>query len=590
MNGDNSISEAEYKNSLTQAGTDNQNATDNLYNYLNTKGIANLDVLSLVDSIAAFDANSDGNVDYNEKTNFYRLFSNDDSSIKSTLLHDVYLKTFKDSLKNVDTNADGKITADEYAKVLKSDYLAQQMVSKVGGNKGYLQLQDLINATKSIDKNSDGQQSLDELMNFYSDLSDGKLDKLKDFDNASQYQNLNNAYSKMISSFDKDKDNKLNIEEIKTYFKNQGLPDYIADELLNNYEKTGDGKLDIYELLNMGFDLNTERVKSYKENPAIAKLKQDYDIIIMYDLKHAITYAENNNNGTLTRAVYINYLVSQGRTEIEAQVTADSLFQIYDENNDGTLNYFELLKKELTEFEKEEKVNTIVDSTKKEAALQNFEATDTFAITQMLKNIDALGNKDGKIQKTELENYIKNNSATTKWLEQSKIFDSAIDQNKNGELDAKEILNAGLKMYNTKTTMKTGVLGLNETLAMYDKFSSNNTSLSGKKLDLSKLFDTNQYTNLLSKYSNMLKMFDNNNDGILSKTEFDVYKNTKGAEGFDSSNVFNKYDINKDGQLDILELLNIGIDIDKTVYNADGTIKETPDGIIDTTEEKNMYL
>lgn len=277
--------------------------------------------------------------------------------------------------------------------------------------------------------------------------------------------------------------------------------------------------------------------------------------MISYLISSLKYLADTNKDGVITRSEYQQYLRNQNLS----QTIATSIFNLYD-NGDNSLTDAELLlafnsydadgNNQLSFSENLSMQNDLskitIDTTIDEDLFNNLmKGTNSFF---NLINADTL---DGGVTLGEVQNFL---NAQNYSIDGSQEFLNFYDQNKDGVIDIIEVQSKSIELDLDKNGSIDQVEGY-----PIDKYLRPFTNLELNSNNFIKYIDGAYFTDEDGNPINKTAP-----DGMVNQTEYQVYLQSQGLPSNMAAQAFTRFDTNKDGNLNFIEMYNAykGFDAD----------------------------
>ncbi len=592
--GDGEISVKEYRAAIKQVEdsykSQDMEVPDNIGQYLAENFVRLFDmdkngtvsVIEIINQYSLIDINKDGKISGGENIDLQLRMED------SRLWENVN----EDYIKVGDTDYDRELSLTEFQNVLIQKGLPQYIADdaftmfdlNANGLLSHLELMEAysrydgsavnyayiesVTGTPYILYTGNANQTLDahERFQMYEDLAAADAAGLSYTPNpalAAQYEKIYAASKEIIDGYDSYKDGVLTSADYKKYFKDKGLPEYLADAVIAAYDLSGDSSYDLLEniQMNLDYDINQNGILDFEEE---FKLYDDITGIglniselnklqyknIYDNAKNFINQYDVNLNNALNQdgALQIDEMEKFFRGKGLPDDYANLALAAFDVNADGGLDILEWMKayadfdtdgngilgqhEELMMFDSiaGTALPNITDSARYNT-LQN-------TITSLIQNYD-LSDNDKKLNNIELYSLMKN-LGLPDYIADEAI--TAYDLNGDGGIDKMEWMSA----YTTVDHNENGTLEFNEEIELY-------STLSGATLIPLTEDDINQYSSLYNSLKTFFAQNDNTTDRILTPDELESYFTDLELPAYMATEVINMYDVNGDGGVDIYE-------------------------------------
>jgi|GEM_PF-2871943 len=542
---------------------------------------AGLDVIELLKVYVDFDANKNGILEFEEEFAMYDNMSavnlgiNQDNANQYKKINDVV----SEIIGTYDLNLDKKLDTNEIAKFFKAQGMSEDSVTEAlaaydveGGPDNALDVLEWMKMYYDFDANKDGILNNQEDLALFDTLAGTGLNPNPA--NADQLGKIQTVVDSAIQKLDMDQDKKLSVAEMQKRMKELGLPDYIANEFINNasgnlaftYDQDGDGKVDKLEYMKalVDFDANNNGVLEFNEEMAMysgmsgANLNPSADEVTQYStiynqVKALFAKEDSVTDRILTAEEFENYFTD---LQLPAYMSAEAV-TMYDINGDGGLDIYEWMKSQVAfdvnksgklEFNEQMSLMGIIADPDIPIDPNTMNVNQVTALFNYSKNYVAYLDKDGdkKFSVDEYATYLK-----TIGLSDNVAADIVASQDLNGDLgiDIMEWLNTNLVF----DANHSGVIDFNETMALYQattgiEFNTDNSNLTQHQA---------LYNYAVSNI-NVYGAFDKK----LSAEEFKTWFSVWGMTEDQANQIISNYDQNADGGMDALEFTKALIDND----------------------------
>ncbi|OGI01346.1 MAG: hypothetical protein A2Y25_02500 [Candidatus Melainabacteria bacterium GWF2_37_15] len=537
---------------------------------VNTDG--GLDILEWMKAYAEFDVDGDGNIGESEELAFFdHIAGTDLSGITDSQMYakiedaaSLLIQTYDKSDNNK------KLSEAELIERMKSlglpDYIAGEALEAFDLNAdGGVDKLEWMKAYTGVDHNQNGVLEFNEELELYSNLSSSGLISAS-ADDLKQYSTIYNSLKKFMTLRDDTTDRILNADELKDYFTQLELPEYMATEAVKLYDKNGDNGLDIYEwmLPNIEFDINKNGILEFNEVMGMNGVIADPDLPIdpntmdvtqvtnLYNsVKKYITSLDTEySDNRISESELIKKYKSLGLSDnIAKDVMASQ-----DANSDGYLDLIEWLNTSLqfdanhtgildfNELMNLYQTATGIELNATDANIKQQQTMYNSALTAM--NTYDL-NSDKRMSGTEFKKWLSASFGMTDSMASQVVsnYDSLIG-NGDGEFDVLELTKALVDF----DVNGNGVWDKDEKLNFVDNALPH--------IDLGGVNGTNvtQYSSLLSFTTSKTSAY-GGGDNELTGAEFKKWLGSAYALTDDIANqVVSHYDTSGNGQMDTLEL------------------------------------
>ena len=554
-----------------------------------TLGISYAD---LVSAMQASDADADGALSFSEQLSFQNSISN--IKFDTTMDQTQYANLFKagKSFIALDLNKDGDVGLEEYRAALltpnaktgatQPEYYAENLMmlfdqevtdtngSIIQAKDGKINLFEYMQGLMQFDTDSNGSLNAAESLNLKNTVENTKL-----FDNVSE----------IITATDYNNDKIAGIDEYKDFLISEGLPAYLADEAIVQFDIDGDGNLNRLELMQAykQFDINNNNELDVNEKLSLyealsqntVNLGLNQSNIKQYtrmfeELQSYVKENDNDNNSLISSTELRKYFADKNLPDY----IADEAITLFDTANtlgakDGNLDLLELMKMNLTydinangtlELSEELNLEEVLSGVTLNATVSNENQYDSIysELKGILTQFDA--DQDQALKEAELKNYFASKGFSENLVTGLTGILASYDANSDSEIDILELM----KSYIDNDTDESGKLELSEELTLQ-------SSLAGVTLDPSP--DTSnqkQYQGLYNYTTPIINAFDKTSDQQLNAEELGNYFVSKGFSASLAAEALNIYDSNTDGSLDVFELLKANVDFD---VNTNGSLE-----------------
>lgn len=552
---------------------------DNFINYVDKQGnVFDLDKdgalsrLEIMQAFKKFDSNVNNQLDIDEKMALYdeltqktiNLNLNADSVRQYTNM----FETLQKYVKELDFDNNSLVSSDEYKTYLLDqnlpEYLADKAIQQIDLNKdGNLDLLEWFKINIQNDKNANGSLELNEELSLYQTLSGVQLNATPE--NEVQYAALYDNLKDYLLQNDINNDKILNSSELRAYFTNQNLPEYLADKFIQTYDISKDGNLDLLELMksNVEFDTNFNGSLELNEELAFnskvsgvqlnATPANEVQYTSLYTgLKDVLNQFDSTSDKKLDNTELKNYFSSINMPE----ELVNKFLTNYDFNKDGSIDLLEFMKIDIdsdTDKSGILELNEMLNFEGKLAGINLNATTENLSQYSSLYNIlqgvlqsfDSTGDK--QFSSFELREYFKLNNLP---LSLADGLIQQYDNNTNTKVDLLE----WLKAYVDYDINKNGTLEFNEQIAFESKLEGINLSPTPE--------NETQYSNLYNTITSNLSTYDLTQDNSLNSDELKVFFRDQNLPAYLADKFIQTYDINRNGSVDILEWLKANVDFD----------------------------
>ncbi len=509
-NGDRILSADELEEYMEQYDLPAVLATDMVTAYNSpTSPDAGLDAIELLKAFSDYDANNNGQLEFEEEFALYDNMSAVDLGLDADNANQ-YSKindTVSELVENFDINKNNKLDVDEIKEFFKAEGMTEDAANQalaaydVNGPDSALDVVEWMKLYSDFDANEDGNLNNQEKLAMFDTLATTGLNP--DASNAVQLSNIEQTTDALIQKFDIDGDKKLSVAEFEASMKELGLPDYIAENILNMNDAAFDRNNDLVIDADDAIDLNNDSIIDAND-----VIDQDHD-------------------GNIDKLEWIKALVN------------------FDANNDGILQFNEKLT---------------MNSTLAGARLDP-SADEMTQYNNLYNNASYLFNQKDKItdkilMPEEIKGYFTD-LQLPEYMAQEAI--DLYDTNNDGGLDIYE----WMKAQKDFDVNKSGVLEFNEQMSMNGIIADPNVALDPETMDVT------QVSGLYNYSLNYLNYLDTDNNKQISETEYQNYLRSAGLSENIATDIITDQDLNGDGDLDIMELLSTNMVLDT---NKNGTI------------------
>ena len=552
-----------------------------------TKGIS---YNELVSAMQAFDDDKDGTLNFSEQLSFQNSISN--IKFDTTIAQKQYTNLYKagQSFIALDLNKDGDVSLEEYRAALlkpnaktgatQPEYYAENLMmifdqevkdnngSIIQAKDGKINLFEYMQGLMQFDKDNDGTLNAVESLNLKNTVDNTKL-----FDNVGE----------IITATDYNNDKLVSKDEYKDFLISEGLPAYLADEALVQFDTDKDGSLNRLELMQAykQFDINNnndldinEKLSLYESlSQNTVNLGLNQSNIKQYtrmfeELQSYIQENDNDNNSLISATELRKYFADKN---LPGYIT-DQAVALFDTANtlgakDGNLDLLELMKMNLTydvntngtlELNEELSLYEALSDVTLNATVSNENQYDSIysELKEILAQFDA--DKDQALKEAELKNYFASKGFSENLVTGLTGILASYDANNDAQIDILELM----KAYIDNDADESGKLELSEELTL-------NGSLADVDLNAT-VSNQKQYQGLYPYTTQNIQAFDKTSDQQLNASEFGDYFVSKGFSASLATEALNLYDANKNGSLDAFELLKANVDFD---VNQNGSLE-----------------
>ena len=540
-----------------------------------------INLFEYMQGLMQFDKDNDGTLNAVESLN-----------LKNTVDNTKLFDNVSEIVTATDYNNDKLVSKDEYKDFLISEglpaYLADEALVQFDTDKdGSLNRLELMQAYKQFDINNNNELDINEKLSLYETLSQNTVNLGLNQSNIKQYTRMFEELQNYVKENDNDNNSLISATELKKYFADKNLPDYIADQAVTLFDTADtlgakDGNLDLLELMkmNLTYDINTNGTLELSEELNLYEALSDvtlnatvsnesqYDSIYS-ELEVILAQFDADKDQALKEAELKNYFASKGFSE-NLVTGLTGILASYDANNDSQIDILELMKAYIDndadasgklELSEELTLNGNLADVSLNATVSN-EKQYQGLYPYTTQNIQAFDKtSDQQLNASELGDYfVSKGFSASLATEALNLYDT----NKDGSLDAFELLKANAD-FDGNTN---GSLEFNEQLAQYAKFAN---------IDLSSVAgNTVQINGNFQAASNVFKAYDTDKDNNLSEDETIAYFKTLGMPDYVADNFMTLCDSKDsvtglgDGKLNNLELMKGFIDADS---NKSGTLE-----------------
>lgn len=601
--GDGEISVKEYRagikqaiSAYEQAGTEipdsiGEHLAENFIRLFDMDKNGSVSVIEIINQYAKYDTNKDGQVtggefiDQQERMEDSRLWDNVneefiipgdtdfDKELNETELKNVLTAKglpqyiADDAITLFDMNEDGKLSRLELMEmfsrydgsVVNVDYIEEQT--------GEQYLLYTGNANQVLDDH--------EKLKLYEDIAAADANGINyeiDPARAAQYEKLLNISEDLVATYDQYKDGVLTPEEYKNYFKELGLPAYLADLAIGAYNMSPDGSLDLFENVQMLLDYDEnqngvlefhEEFKFYDDLTGVGLNITDENRIqyqrIYNNVKEFLSQYDINDQQQLNRdnSIQIDELEKYYREQGLPDDYANMVTEAYDVNGDGALDVIEWMKA-YSDFDFD--ANGEINNGEQLAMFDHIAGTGLPEITDsdrygtlehtadsLISKLDVTDN-DKKLNPEELKALMKQIGLPDYLAGE---FVATYDLNADGGIDKMEWIKAAT----TYDRNENGITEFNEELELY-------STITGANLIAITEDEIKQYSSIYNYLLSFFAQKDDTTDRILAPEELQDYFTELELPVSMAAQAVELYDINGDGGLDIYEWMKPHIEFD----------------------------
>jgi len=570
-NGDRKLTQTEVKNYFKALGTPDYMADNFIAQYDNNKD-GSIDAMELLKSFADVDINGSGGIDFEDSMKLYSQTSGETVTVDSSNRNQVAgIYGQAAGIMGYDQDGDRQLTAADVQRWFKDLGLPTYMADNFfNANKNANGLVDVMGLTKALlaadnagNKNGSFYE-FDEMVNTYAQASGVSVNVTAD--NYNQMANLWNTSAGTVSGYDSNGDRKLSQTEVRNYFKALGVSDSMADNFIAQYDNNKDGSIDSMELLKSFADIDVNKsggidfadsMKLYSQTSGINANVTADNYNQMANLWNAsvgtLNGYDSNTDKKLSQTEARNYFKALGLPDY----MADNFIAQYDNDKDGSIDVMELMKSFIDadinksggiDFEDSMKLYSQISGINANVTADNYNQMANLwnASVGTLNGYDS--NTDKKLSQTEARNYFKALGLPDYMADN---FIAQYDSNKDGSIDAMELM----KSFKDIDINGSGGIDFEDSMKLYSQISGINANVTADNYK--------QMANLWNASVGTLNGYDSNTDKKLSQTEVRNFFKPYGMTDYMADNFIAKYDSNKDGSIDVMELMKAFADIDK---------------------------
>jgi Ca2+-binding EF-hand superfamily protein len=534
-----------------------------------------LDTLEFTKAYSTFDHNQNGKLDFNESLEMNSITSGanivagpDDIKQYQAIFN--YTDYF---IKLRDDTTDRKLTpvelSDYFRELKMPDYMATSAVTRYDLNgDGSLDVYEWMKPHIAFDVNINGKIDFNELMGMAEDIAGITIPVTPT--NEIQVTNLYNSSLNFLKTLDKDNDIKFGFDEYRSYLLTQGLPDNLAQSIINLFDVNADSGIDIMEWLkaNVDYDANlngvldfNETLNMYQAATGIAFNATESNKIQYQNLYKAalsqIAFIDKDTDKKFSVSEYSTYLRQCNLPDY----MANNGVNLFDINNDGSLDALEWMKALIDNdtnssgaIDYDELINLYSQEsgtgiTANQSNIAQYKLIFGIGINNVIymdtdaNKICSAGEYEVFLRKYGMPDYVTNNAITTYDMNGDGGFDAMewtrmvinFDINRNGKFDLDEVMN----YYGSVT-------GIN--------FGANPSNLV-------------QFSNIYNNSIKVISSIDTSGNKIFNESEYTAALKAAGLPSNIATGMIAYFDLNNDGGIDSLEFMKLTKDLD---HNSNG--------------------
>ncbi len=605
----------EYKNYLKELGLPAyiaENAVNNSFTNFDLNDDDVLDIIEWTQIALDYDTNNNGILEFEEEFAIYEDMSGVNLGLDS-LNAEHYARvnnSVSELIEKYDLDGNNILDKSEIANFFVDEGMTADAVEKalekydtafdttIADSDNALDALELMKMYHDFDSDKDGNLGEVEKLNLFNDLLSTSMGA-----NPDQMINFASYADSLIDELDLDDDLKISVDELKAKMNELGLPDYVADEFINNtsgnmsesYDKDLDGKLDKIEFINalIGSDAYSDGVLEFNEEIAMYSAASGADLTPTKAETTRYTNLYNQAIGLFNKYDKIEDKILDAdeledyfvELNLPATMAADLVNNAaYNLNSDSGIDLYEWMNilENFDKFANGGNNNGILDADERLAMLGKFANPEIdFNITDprqadlynyAVSIINEKGGGDKNLSSGELKNWLGNYWGFTDDMAAKIIghYDNTIG-NGDGKLNSLEYAKALIDF----DADANGKIDTTEAMRFY------NTALSDGTVNYLGTIDENNAAQKHSLYQSALSYINSHagSDKEFSATELQNWLESYWGFTDDmAAQIIEHYDVDKNGKVNVMEYAKALIDFD-----ADAN------GKIDTTEAMRFY-